>query len=104
MGEGGLDPTAAVIHHLNAAAVLLVEPLGSLAQIQLDHFARARPHQEKGADFGPALQQISDNAIELFIGIGEPRQISFAKDGGAKAWFGKNHHAGGALDQVGAGA
>ena len=104
LGEGGFDATAAVVHHLHAAAMLLIEALSGFAQVQLDHFAGARPHQKQGADFGPALQQVSHHPIELLVGIREASEIPFAKDRGAKARFGKDHHAGGALDQVRAGA
>ena len=41
LGEGGFDATAAVVHHLHAAAMLLIEALSGFAKVQLDHFAGA---------------------------------------------------------------
>ena len=104
LGEGGFDATAAVVEHHHAAGMLLVEALGRFRQIELDHLARAAAHQEQGADLRAALQQLRHQSIELLIGIGQAGQIPFAEDRGAEARLGKDHHAGGALDQVRTGA
>ena len=84
--------------------MLLIQPLGGLCQVELDHLTGATPHQEQGADLRSALQELRDESIQLLIGIGQTRQVPLAKDGGAEAGFGKNHHPSCALDQMGAGA
>jgi hypothetical protein len=50
------------------------------------------------------LQKLGHQAIELLVGIGQARQIALAEDRSAEARLGEDHHPGGALDQVGAGA
>ena len=84
--------------------MLAVEPFSRLGQIELDHLTRATAHQEQGADLRAPLQQLRHQAIELLVGIGKARQIALAEDRGAEARLREDHHAGGALDQVGAGA
>jgi hypothetical protein len=79
-------------------------PLGRLGQIQLDHLAGAAAYQKQGADLGAALQQLGHQPVELLVGIGQAGQIPLPQDRGAEAGLGEDHHAGGALDQVGAGA
>ena len=104
LGKGGLNATARVVDHRHPSGVLLIQPLGGFGEIQLDHLARAAPHQEQGADLGATLQQLRHEAIQLLVGIGQTSEIPLAKDRCAKAGLRKNHHPGGALDQVGAGA
>ena len=104
LGEGGFNPTAAVIQHRYLAQKLAVEPLRCLGQIQLDHLTRAGTHQKEGADFRPAGEQLLHEPIELLIGIGQTRQIPLAQDRCTEAGFRKDHHARSALHQVGAGA
>ena len=104
LGEGGFDAAAGVIEHPHPAAVAVGEPLGRLGQIELDHLAGAGTHQKQSADLGAPLQQIGHQAIEFLIGISQTGQVPLPQDRRAEAGFGKDHHAGGALDQVGAGA
>ena len=104
LGEGGFDATARVVEHAHLGVVDLVLPFGRTRQVELDDFRGARTHQEQQADVGAARQQLADHAVELFVHIGQARQIAFVDDGGAKAGLGKNHHARGRLDQVGTGA
>jgi hypothetical protein len=80
------------------------EPLGGLGQIELDHLTGAGAHQKQGADLGAPLQQITHKTVEFLIGIGQAGQVALAQNRGAETGFGENHHAGGALDQMGAGA
>ena len=104
LGEGGFDAAAAVVQHHHPAGQLGVEPLGGLGQIQLDHLAGATTHQEQGADLGAPLQQILHQPVELIIGIGQAGQIPLPQNRSTETGFGKDHHAGGALNQVGASA
>ena len=83
---------------------LVVEALSSLGQIQLDHLTGARAHKKESADFRAAAQQIGHHTIEFLVGIRHPGQIPFPEDRCAKAGFGKDHHPGSALNQMGAGA
>ena len=104
LGEGGFDATAAVVEHLHPAGQLGVEALGGLGQIELDHLAGATAHQKQGADLRAPHQQIAHQPVELLIGISQAGQVALPEDRGAEAGLGKDHHAGGALDQVGTGA
>ena len=83
---------------------LLGQALGCAGQIQLDHLAGARAHQKQLPNIGAALQQRGHFAVKLGIGIGHAGQIFFFQNRGAKAGFGKNHHARCRLQQMGAGA
>ena len=104
LGEGGLDAAARVIEHPHATAELLAQPLGRPGEIKLDHLTGAGAHQKQGADLGAPLQQVAHQPVELVVGVGEAGQIALAQDRRAEARFGEDHHPGGALDQVGAGA
>ena len=46
----------------------------------------------------------ADDAVELLVGVGEAGQIALLHDGGGKPRLGEDHHAGGRLDEMGAGA
>ena len=59
------------------------------AQIELDHFRRARADEKQQLDVGAPLEEPTDDAIELVIGVGEAGeiallQIAVAKRGSAK--------------------
>ena len=45
-----------------------------------------------------------DDAVEFVIRVGQAGQIALVDDGGGEARLGEDHHAGGRLDQVRAGA
>jgi hypothetical protein len=44
------------------------------------------------------------DAVELGIGVGQAGEVAVVDDGGGETRLGKDHHAGGRLDQVRAGA
>ena len=54
-------------------------------------------------DVGPAGDQLIDHPIEFFVSVGEAGEIAFLHDRGGESGFGEDHHAGGRLDEVGAG-
>ena len=104
LGEGGLDAAARVIEHAHVGRKTAREARGGARQIQLDDLGRAGAHQKQQLDLGPALDQAGDDPVELFVAVGQAGQIALVDDGGGKTRLGKDHHAGGGLDQVGAGA
>ena len=53
---------------------------------------------------GRRASRLVDDPVELVIGIGEAGEIALLHDGGGEARLGKDHHAGGRLQQMGAGA
>lgn len=82
----------------------LVEAPGRAAEIQLDDLGGARADKEQQADVWPAREQSGDNPVQLLVGIGQACEIALLHDGGGEAGFCEDHHAGGRLDQVRAGA
>ncbi len=80
------------------------EPFGGAVQVQLDHLGRAGPDQEQLPDIGAASQQAGHFTVQLGVGIGQTGQILFFQNRGAEPGFGKDHHAGGGLQQMRAGA
>jgi hypothetical protein len=53
---------------------------------------------------GGGLEEFGDDAVELFVAVGHAGQVAILQDRRGKARFGEDHHAGGGLQQVGAGA
>jgi len=104
LGEGGFDAAARVVEHAHGGVVDPVLALGGARQVELDDFGRAGADQKQQADVGAARQQLAHHAVEFFVHIGQACQVALVDDGGAKAGLGKDHHARGRLDQVGAGA
>ena len=84
--------------------VQLRQPFGRAGEIELDDLGRAGADEEQLADVGAARQQARDLAVKLVMGVGQTGQIRFLEDRGAEARFGKDHHAGGRLQQMRAGA
>ena len=77
---------------------------GGALQIDLDDFRRAGPDEKQQLDLGAALQEASDDAIELVVDVGNARQIAFVENRGRETRLGEDHHAGGGLDQMRAGS
>ena len=102
--EGRLDARAGEVQHPHVRRVPRSLPLGGLRKIQLDHLGRAGADQEQLPDIGAAGQQAVHFAVQLGLGIGQPGQILFLKDRRAEAGFGKDHHPGCGLQQMGTGA
>ena len=73
-------------------------------KIKLDHFRWAGPHQEQHADIRPALDQARYHAVQFFIRIRQPSEITFFNDGGSESGLGENHDASCGLQQMRAGA
>ena len=104
LGEGRLDAGAGEVQHPHMRRMPRTLPFGGLRKIQLDHLGRAGPDQEQLPDVGAAGQQAVHFAVKLGLGIGQPGQILFLQDRRAEAGFGKDHHSGRRLQQVGTGA
>ena len=102
--ERRLDARTGVVEDAHLADVLAAEALRGLAQVELDDFTRTGAHEEERRDVGASLEQLPHHAIELFIAVGHSREVAVAEDGGGEARFGEDHHAGGALQQMRAGA
>ena len=83
---------------------MALEALGSVAQVQLDNLGGAGTDQEQGADLGPACQHFCNGAVQFLVAVGHTRQITLSQYRSGEPWFGENHHPGGGLDQVRAGA
>jgi len=84
--------------------VLGAKPLGGLRQIQLDDLGGAGAHEEELADVRPARKQAVDLPVDLGLGIGHAGEVGLLEDRGAEARLGEDHHAGGRLQQMRAGA
>ncbi len=102
--EGGLDARAGIIQHAHGRMKLLREAARGAGQIELDHLRRAGAHQEQQLDIRAALQKPHHHAVEFLIRIRQPCEIAIVDDRGRKARFGEDHHAGGGLHEMRAGA
>ena len=103
LGEGGFDPGAGEVQDAHRRRVALGHPLGRLGEVQLDHLGRAGSHEEELPDVRAAGEQFVHNLVKFRLRICEAGKIRFLQNGRAKARFGKNHHAGGGLQQMRAG-
>ena len=104
LGEGGLDTAPGVVDHPGRSLVAGCQPGGGAGEVELDHLGRARSDEEQHLDVGPPGQELVDHAVQLVVGVGHPCQIALLHDRGRKAGLCEHHHAGGGLDQVGAGS
>jgi hypothetical protein len=80
------------------------EPLRRARQVELDDLGGAGAHEEEEPDVGAPLQQPADDAVEFLVRVGEAGEVALFHDRGGEARLGEDHHAGGGLDQVRAGA
>ncbi len=76
------------------------QPLGGAIKIELDDLRRTGADEEEHANVGAALQEAGDDAVEFFVGIGQPGEIALLEDRGREPRLGKNHDAGSGLDEV----
>jgi hypothetical protein len=60
--------------------------------------------EEQQPDVGAALEEARDDAVELLVDVGQAREVALLDDRGREARLGKDHHPGGRLDQMRAGA
>jgi hypothetical protein len=102
--ERRLDAAAGVVEHPHLRQVGPGQALGGPLQVELDDLRRTRPDQKQQLDVGPARQQLSDDPVELVVGVGQPGQVAVVDDGRGEARLGEDHHAGRRLQQVRAGA
>jgi hypothetical protein len=101
--ERRLDTAPRVVEHAHAGEVRHVQPFGGALEIELDDLGRARADEEERADVGAPGEQLPDDAVELLVGVGEAGEVALLEDRRGEARLGEDHHAGGALQQVGAG-
>jgi hypothetical protein len=73
-------------------------------EIELDHLGRTGADEKQKPDIRAALEELRDDSIELGVRIRESCEIPFPDDGRREPRFGKDHHAGGRLDEMRASA
>ena len=61
------------------------------------------PTRNSRLDFGAALEELRDHAIEFLVGVGKSREVAVFDDCGRETRFGEDHDAGGRLHQMRAG-
>jgi hypothetical protein len=84
--------------------MLAIETAGRARQVELDDFRRAGAHQNQKLDFGAAGEKPGHHLVEFVIHVGHAGKIAFVDDGGGESGLGEDHHAGGRLHQMSAGA
>ena len=104
LGEGRLDAGAGVVQHPHPRRMAGREPFGRAGEIELDDLGRAGADEEELPDVAPPGQKAVHLAFELDLRVGQTGQIRLFEDHRAEARLGKDHHACGALQKVGAGA
>ena len=104
LSEGGFDPASRIAQDADAGAVSAREPGRRSAQIDLDDFRGAGADEEQQLDVRTPLEQPRDDAVDLVVDVGHAREIALLQDGRGEARLGENHHAGGGLNEMGAGA
>ena len=102
--ECRFDPAAGVVQHPNIRSELPAQPHRRPRKVQLDDLRRAGADQEQQLDIGPPLQQLRHDGVQFVVRVGQPGKVAFIDDRGGEARFGEDHHAGGGLDQMRAGA
>ena len=104
LGEGRLDAGAGVIVDPDRAAVAGVQAFGGAREVELDHLGRAGADEEELADVRAAGEEAFDLTLELLMGVGETGEVLLFENRGAESRLGEDHHPGGGLQQVRAGA
>ena len=79
-------------------------PRGGALEVDLDDLGRAGAHEEQKLDVGPPLQQPRHDAVEFVVDVGDAGEVALLQNGGREARLGEDHHPGGGLDEMGAGA
>jgi hypothetical protein len=104
LGEGRLDAAAGVVQHADARREAAREAGSRAPEVELDDLRGAGADEEQEPDVGPPLEQPGHDPVQLLVGVGEPGQIALLDDRRGEARLGEDHHAGGRLDEVRAGA
>ena len=102
--ERRLDPAARVGQDRDVGRVDLRQPLGRARDVELDDLGRAGPDEEQAAHVRAPVEQFGHHAVEFVVGVLQAGQVALFQDGGGEARLGEDHHAGGRLEQVRAGA
>ena len=100
MGEGRLDTTSGVVPDPHPRLEGTRQPRGRAAEVEFDHFGRARADEKQKLDLRAAGEQLRHDAVELLVRVRKTRQVTLINDRRAKPGLGKDHHAGRRLNQV----
>jgi hypothetical protein len=104
LGEGRLDAGAGIVQDPHMGRVDLRQTLRRAGEVELDDLRRAGADEEQLLDVGTAAEELFYLAVEFFMGVGHAGQIALLEDRGAEAGLGEDHHAGGGLQEMRAGA
>ena len=104
LGKCRFDARARVVQNPHMGRMFNAQSFSGAGQIQFDNLGRARPDQEQLPDVGAARQKAGDFAVQFFMRIVQTGQIGLFENRRAESGFGENHHPGGALQQMRAGA
>ncbi len=102
--ERRLDAAARIAQHTHARCASLRLALRGTGEVDLDDLRRAGADQKEKLDVGATRQQLVDDAVELVVDVGEPGEIALVENGGGEARLREDHHAGGGLHEMRAGA
>ncbi len=102
--EGRLDARAGVVVDPDRAAVAGVQTFGGAREVQLDDLGRAGADEEELANVGAAGEKAFDFAFKFLVRIGQTGEVLLFENRCAESRLGENHHSGGGLQEVGAGA
>ena len=103
--EGGLDAAARIVEHAHARR----EASATAAAAARDRSSLItsdgqEPTRNSSLMSGRRSSSRVDDAVEFLVGVGEAGEVALVDDRGGEARLGEDHHAGGRLDQVRAGA
>ena len=102
--EGRLDPAAGIGQHADLRSVDRGLPGRGALEVDLDDFRRTGADEEQKLDVRPALDETSDDPVELVVDVRDPRQIPLAKYRRRKARLSEDHDARSRLNEMGAGS
>ena len=80
------------------------QPQRGAGQVELDDLGRTGADEKQQTNVGPPRNQLRHDAVEFVVGIGQSGEILLFHDRGGKSRLGEDHHAGGGLDEMRAGA
>jgi hypothetical protein len=101
--EGRLDAAAGIVQD-RARAAKSRDSRAARDEVELDHLGRAGADEEQQLDVGPALEQPVTTRSSSALASASPGEIALVDDRGGEARLGEDHHAGGRLDEMRAGA
>ena len=103
--EGGLDAAAGVAQHPHVGAEGCCERrCAARDRSSLITSEGQEPTRNSSRMSGRRSMRRRDHPVELLVRVGEAGEVALVDDRGGEARLGEDHHAGGRLDEVGAGA